>query len=345
MVLVLTGLVPHLEEGNKSECKYTLSTTQRVADSPRLARPELSEEAVALLINALSALVDASEVFPSVIKTDLHACVFHILATILATPSCQAAVVPQSLPILKRFVTSIASHSNSRSDSSTQVRATLTRFLAILKRAQQRDFDSALACEKNAILASTLLVSSTTSLLDAADPLLSRFVSTLFDCLGSRLTSKVAAGCCRSLLLLPKKGPVETGLAAKILPLVLSFLANPEDVEGLDESRSLLASALVAFISTLSTAEQRAVAAKIVVPALLARVEKEPQCKSETAARILELAGKDQVAFKGVVAGLTPGMRSVMEEVLKSGAGKRRERMESEEREEPTIALKMNFGG
>lgn len=326
MVLVLTGLVPTLDEGNKTG-----------------ARHELNEEAVALLTTALSALVDAAQVFPSIIKTDLHACILHIFATILGTGSCQATVVPQSLPIMKRFITALASHASTGSETSTQIRATLTRFLAILKQSQQREFEAALTCEKNTILATTILVSSTASVFTPDDPLIARFVTELFDCLGNRMTSKVAAGCCRSLLLLPKRTPVETSLASQILPRVLSFIANPDDVEGLDETRSLLAQSLVAFISTLPKPEQKQVAAKIIIPALLARAAKEPQSSSETAARLLELAGADQVAFRGVVAGLNPEQKSFMETLLKSAGVGGQKQVVREESDEPTIALKMDF--
>lgn len=301
---------------------------------------------MALLRTALSALVDASHVFPSIIKTDLHACILHIFATILGTGSCQATVVPQALPILKRFVTSLVTPVGAvTQELSTQLRATLTRFLAILKHAQQREFDTALACEKNTILATTILVSSTSSAFEANDPLLKRFIDELFDCLGNRMTSKVASGCCRSLLLLPKKGPVETTLASQLLPRLFTFLANPEDVEGLDETRTLVAQSLVAFIPTLPEASKKELAAKMVIPALLARAAKEPKASAETAARLLELAGADQAAFRTVVAGLNPEQRAFMESVLKSGGvGAKKGVERREESEEPSIALKMDFG-
>jgi len=321
-------------------CIHFTSSSTALTD---LARHELNEEAVALLTTALSALVDAAQVFPSIIKTDLHACILHMFANILGTGSCQATVVPQALPILKRFVTSISQQAEPGSDTSTQLRATLTRFLQILKHAQNRDFDAALACEKNTILTITILLSSAASTFTANDPLVKRFIDELFDCLGSRMTSKVAAGCCRSLLLLPKKGAFEQSLAIQILPQTLTFLANPSPVEGLEESQSTLAHSLVAFLSTLPQPDQRQVACKIVVPALLSRARKEPNARSETAARLLEIAGVDQAGFRGVVAGLDVEERAFMEGVLKSGQGGVR-KVVREDSGEPTIALKMNFG-
>lgn len=296
-----------------------------------------------MLTTSLSALVDAAQVFPSIIKADLHACILHIFATILATGACQATVVPQSLPIFRRFITSLAPDAEATSDTSKQLRATLTRFLQILRISQQREFDAALACEKNTILTTTILLSSAGSALSAEDSLVKHFIEDLFDCLNARLTSKVAAGCCRSLLLLPKKTAFETGIAAQMLPHILSFLANPSDTEGLEESRTTLSQTLVAFISTLSTPNQRQIASKIIIPALLARARNEPGTSQETAARLLEIAGKDQIAFKGVVVGLSTEQRAFIEEVLKSGTGPARREV-VEEDDAPKIALKMNFG-
>ncbi|RAR02328.1 ARM repeat-containing protein [Stemphylium lycopersici] len=326
MVLVLSGLVPGLE------------------DSKAKARHEMNEEAVALLTTALSALVDAAQVFPSIIKADLHACILHIFATILSTGACQATVVPQALPIFKRFITSLAPEAEATDDTSKQLRATLARFLAILKHAQKREFDAALACEKNTILATTILLSSAASAFTPNDPLVQRFVDDLFDCLGTVTTSKVAAGCCRSLLLLPKKSALETSLAKLLLPPTLSFLATPSDVEGLEDSRTTLAQTLVSFISTLPQPPQRQVATKIIIPALLSRAQKEPQATQETAAKLLEIAGADQNAFRGVVTGLSAEQRTFMEAVLRSGQGPRRQETSREDDGMPKIALKMDFG-
>lgn len=288
--------------------------------------------------------MDAAQVFPSIIKADLHACILHIFATIFGTGACQAAVVPKALPIFKRFVTSLAPQAEATEDTSKQLRATLTRFLAILRHAQQREFEAALACEKNTILATTILLSSAASAFSPSDPLIKHFVDDLFDCLNARLTSKVAAGCCRSLLLLPKKGAFEIGLASQMLPQILSFLANPSDVEGLEESRTTLAQTLVSFISTLPKPEQRNLASKIIIPALLARAQKEPNTSQETAARLLDIAGADQAAFRAVVGGLSNEQREFIEGVLKSGQGSGRREVRSGEEEGPKIALKMDFG-
>ena len=343
IVLVLSGLVPGLEESSSKGKPRQLQRRVHVNTHKHVARHELNEEAIALLTTALSALVDAAQVFPSIIKADLHACILHIFATILGTGACQTTVIPQALPIFKRFITSLAPQAEATEDSSRQLRSTLSRFLTILRHAQQREFEAALACEKNTILATTILLSSAASAMSPNDPLIKRFVDNLFDCLNAQLTSKVAAGCCRSLLLLPRKGAFEMGLAAQMLPQILSFLANPSDIEGLEDLRTTLASTLVAFISTLPNPQQRQLASKIIIPALLARAQKEPHTSQETAARLLEIAGADQEAFRTVVGGLSVDQRAFIEGVLKSGQGMGRREVRGGDEEAPKIALKMDF--
>lgn len=90
-----------------------------------------------------------------------------------------------------------------------------------------------------------------------------------------------------------------------------------------------------------------AVATALVAPALLSRAASEgAETYRETSARLLELASVDQAAFRGVVAGMSEGQRAFVEEVIRSG--KRTGEVESEDgggAAQPTIALKMDFGG
>jgi hypothetical protein len=173
IVLVLAGLLPNLIE----------------AQQP--ARHQLTEEAVTLVRVSLNALVDAAEIFPTIIKTDLHACIIHIFATILGTGSCQAVVVPQSLPILKRFITSIPAPRNGkksdRDSSVIQLQGCLKRFLSIYTNAQKRETEMSLPCVKNTLLASTLLLTSGTNYLSASEPLVTRFLDEVADCLSDRM--------------------------------------------------------------------------------------------------------------------------------------------------------------
>ncbi|KAF2398248.1 ARM repeat-containing protein [Trichodelitschia bisporula] len=322
IVLVIGGLVPNLAE-DKSRVRH-----------------ELNDEAVGLLTLSLSALVDASAVFPSVIKTDLYACIIHIFATILATPSCQTTVVPQALPILRRFLSSLVQ--TPQSETPAQLRSALARFLAILSVAQRREFDDALACEKNTLLACTVLLSTAGSLFEPADPVLARTVSAITDCLASRLPSKVAASCVRSLLLLPRRDQVADALATRLLPQLLTFSTQPTDIEGLAESREIVVAALTTWAVTINPSK-RPTAVALVVPALVGRAACDGrETYRETAGRLLELAAADAAAFKAVVTGLIPGVKSLLEEVIREGNVKKSAGLE-EGNGEPTIALKMNF--
>ncbi len=88
----------------------------------------------------------------------------------------------------------------------------------------------------------------------------------------------------------------------------------------------------------------------LVLPTLLSRASGEENpggVYPETSARLLELAGADQVAFRGVVAGMTEGQKAFMEAVIKAGRvrGAGQQRSADGEDKEPTIALRMNFGG
>jgi hypothetical protein len=266
----------------------------------------------------------------------------HIFATILATPSCQTTVVPQALPIFKRFLTSITT--NPQPETGTQLRSALTRFLTILKKAQQREFDQATQCEKNALLACTILLSSAGSVFAPDDPLLQRFTTELSECLESRFPSKVAANCARSLLIMPKRCPAEEALAALLLPQLLGFLSRSSDVEGIEESFPVVSQALSAWTQTLSgSPDQVSVAMALVIPSLLSRASTAGATTyKETASRLLELAAVDQTRFRSCVGTLDGEQKTFMEQVIREG-GAKREIVRREESGEPSIALKMDF--
>ena len=87
----------------------------------------------------------------------------------------------------------------------------------------------------------------------------------------------------------------------------------------------------------------------VIMPMLLQRasIEGEPVYK-ETSARLLELAGSDQAGFRGVVAGLSEGQKGFMEGVITKGRkaqGAVRAGSEDAGGREPSIALRMDFGG
>ncbi|KAK8108407.1 hypothetical protein PG984_014208 [Apiospora sp. TS-2023a] len=118
IVLVLSGMLPNLVEAGQP------------------VRHQLTEEAVLLIRTGLSAIVDAAEVFPDIIKTDLHACIIHIFATILATPTCQDIIG--------------GAESNAAPDYKSlthiQLQGCLRRFLSIYLNAQKRELPSSLQC-------------------------------------------------------------------------------------------------------------------------------------------------------------------------------------------------------
>jgi hypothetical protein len=189
-----------------------------------------------------------------------------------------------------------------------------------------------------------VLLSSAGSVFKPDDPLLSRFITELADCLESKYPTKVAANCARSLLLLPKRNPSEEALASLLLPHLLSFLSSPSDIEGIEESRPLVSQALTAFVQQISK-DKVGVAMAIVVPTLLARASKEGTgVYKEVAARLLELAAADGMAFRSVAGGLSVEQRGFLEEVIREG-GAKRVIEKREDSGEPSIALKMNFGG
>jgi hypothetical protein len=175
IVLVLSGVLPNLSEGNQP------------------VRHQMNEEAIILVRNSLNALVDAAEVFPSIIKTDLHACIIHIFATILATPSCQELIVPQSLAILKRFIASVPPTPSTGEDGNlppqAQMQGCLRRFLSIYVNAQKREEPTSLACVKNCLLATTILFTSGKNQLPANHPLVARYLDEVIDCLTDRMVS------------------------------------------------------------------------------------------------------------------------------------------------------------
>ncbi|KAJ2906773.1 Pof6 interactor protein 1 [Zalerion maritima] len=343
IVLVLSGLLPNLSESNQP------------------VRHQMTEEGVLLVRTSLNALVDAAEVFPSVIKTDLHACIIHVLATILRTPSCQEVIVPQTLPMLKRFLISMMGSrkegEEGMSKTDVQLQGYLRRMLSIYVQAQKREQPTDLACVKNSLLSLTILFTSGRNYFSASEPLVERYMEEVLDCLTDRMTAKIAANCIRSLLLNPHPTTADQTMHRFFLPRLVKFITDvsPSDPEG---ARTLVSQSLVQFVSAVSLPERRPVAMALVFPALLKRAADEggemeaagedaASLYKETSERFLELAALDQMAFKGIVAGLGEEQKTFFEKVLVSGRDSARDRRKSDDGggEQPTIALKMDFGG
>ncbi|KAK4137247.1 ARM repeat-containing protein [Trichocladium antarcticum] len=333
IVLVLSGLLPSLSE------------------SPQPMRHQMTEEAVLLVKTSLNALVDAAEVFPAIIKTDLYACIIHIFATILASPACQEVIVPQSLPTLKRFIMSM---SNSRrasddggSQTDTQLLGCVRRFLSIYLNAQKREAATSLTCVKNCLLALTILFTAGHNNLPASEPLVARFLEELLDCLTDRMTAKMASNCIRSLLLQPHPTAASLTLTRHLLPHLLAFLTTTDPDEDPEDARGLVAHALCGYVATVG-GDRAGVAMALVLPALLARAlgEGGRGAYRETSARLLELASADPAAFRAVVGAMGAGQRGFLDEVIRAGrqAGPREGVAGEAGEREPSIALKMDFG-
>ncbi|KAK8076747.1 hypothetical protein PG994_004019 [Apiospora phragmitis] len=332
IVLVLSGMLPNLVETGGQQAG--------------VLRHQLTEEAVLLIRTGLSAIVDAAEVFPDIIKTDLHACIIHIFATILATPTCQETIVPQALPMLKRFVASMCSASSRAEEMSNssntdgamaapdykslthiQLQGCLRRFLSIYLHAQKRELPTSLQCVKNCLLAVTILFTGGRNQLAANDGLVSRFLDEVIDCLMDRMTAKIAANCVRSLLLQASPTPADQSIARYLLPRLISFVTNtdPEDPEG---ARKLVALTLAQYVSHVGP-DHAPIVMAVVAPTLLSRAASEGQgVYAETSARLLEMAASGpeyQAAFRGVVAAMSEGQKAFMEEVIRSGRSQRDE--------------------
>ena len=317
-----------------------------------------SDDAVSLIHSSLNALVDASAIFPSVIKKDLHACIFHIFATILGTAACQASAVPQSLPVFKRFLQSIAVEEIERSgegQAHDQLVGCLTRFLSILGNAQRRESEASLPCAKNTLLAMTILLTTASRSLPPTSPLITKVLDEMLDCLGDVGLAKVSAGCLRSLLLNPSKSETGEVVAVHLIPRRLHFITDVQHPDP-EEVGPILTQALTSFASSFtsssSSIDAQAAAYCLVLPAILHRAANEGKASyKEVASRILELASSNQPIFKGVVLKLEPEQKSLMEKAIReSGIGAvgsegARKRASREVPEEPTIALKFSFGG
>lgn len=95
--------------------------------------------------------------------------------------------------------------------------------------------------------------------------------------------------------------------------------------------------------------ERVSAAMSLIIPTLLARTTAEgEEVFGETSSRLLELAAIDQESFRAIVSGMSGGQRAFLEEVIKSGQQATMISNQDDGTEvggQPTIALKMNFGG
>jgi hypothetical protein len=209
--------------------------------------------------------------------------------------------------------------------------------LTILKHAKRRETPASLPCEKNTLLACAVLVSAVQPLLDSDNALVTNFLFELRDCLSTASTTKVAAGCLRTLLL--------QGIAARhAFLLAIDFVQDELDVEAFSESKNMVGQTLTLYASKLADKE-RAAAVALLISLFLKRASRESSTAHiEIAARLLELAAAENTTFRAVVARMTNEEKATMEKVLKSQARLRAGNHDGTTDHEPTIQLKMNFG-
>lgn len=159
-------------------------------------------------------------------------------------------------------------------------------------------------------------------------------------------TAKIAANCVRSLLLQPNPTAADLSIARYLLPRLIAFVTNvePEDPE---RARSLLARTLCLYVGSLQQA-RRSAAMSLVIPTLMTRATGEgEEAYGETSERLLELAAVDQGTFRAIVGAMSGSQRALLEEVIRSGrqAAGDSDKANIGESGQPTITLKMNFGG
>lgn len=131
-----------------------------------------------------------------------------------------------------------------------------------------------------------------------------------------------------------------------MFPRLVGFVTNaePEDPE---QARSLIAHALCQYVASVDPGRATA-AMSVVIPTLLTRANAEgEELYGEVSARLLELAAVHQASFRAIVGGLSGPQRSFLEEVIRSGRDTSggSERAGTDGTGQPSITLKMNFGG
>ena len=330
IILVMTGMIPTLD------------------DPPGHAMRPLSEEGVTLIQMCFQALVDVAEVFPSIIRADLHACIFHCYCTILATGTCQVEVVPRVMPIFRSFLQDMAKRSMD-GVSGRLVRGCLSRMLAILSYAQRRESNSSIICAKNTLLSMTIVLTTCGNVIPTKDELVVKAVEEFLDCLQDVGLAKIAASCVRSLLLTSPKSSCDEFVSRALWPRILELVNNPS-ADDPEYVKTPLIQALTATVPILR-GPGRSAAMSILVPSLLLRATQalpngsKENLRKESASRLLELVAVDAAAFRAAVSGLNEAQRSTLETLLRAaGVGaKKKEETDEEADARPAIALRMDF--
>jgi hypothetical protein len=149
------------------------------------------------------------------------------------------------------------------------------------------------------------------------------------------------------LLVQPARTSADQSIARYLFPRLVAFVTNcePDDPE---RARPLVSHTLCQYVASVE-ADKVPAAMSLVIPTLLARTAAEgDETFPETSSRLLELAAVDQEVFRAVVGGMSGGQRAFLEEIIRSGqqaAGVPGKDVTDAGAGQPTIALKMDFGG
>jgi hypothetical protein len=103
---------------------------------------------------------------------------------------------------------------------------------------------------------------------------------------------------------------------------------------------------LTSSVATLSNQSSRSAAIAMIVPALLLRAEGLGKNSfKEMSSRLLEMAAVEPLAFRSCVISLTEEQRSLLEGLLRSSGGLRKQADgdEFDNDAKPTIELRMDF--
>ncbi len=135
-------------------------------------------------------------------------------------------------------------------------------------------------------------------------------------------------------------------MARYLVPRLIAFVTNvePDDPE---QARSLVAHSLCLYVGAVG-ADRTAAAMSLVIPTLMARATAEgPERYPETSARLLAVAAINQDVFRGIVGAMSAAQRGLLEEVVRAGqqASSSASENNTDAAGQPTIQLKMNFGG
>ncbi|KAI5305951.1 hypothetical protein KEM56_002753, partial [Ascosphaera pollenicola] len=339
IILVLAGILPNLSE------------------TSHLARFTASEETAGLIHFSLSSLVHVVEVFPSIIRNDLCACMLYIFMVLLRNGPCQVEVVPRSLPIMRQFLQGMIRRTDlgNKSDlqiSSLQIRGCLKSLLSILEIAQRRESEFSLSCAKNTLLAMTIVLSTGHIVIPPQDTILVQVLDHYLECLEDVGLSNIVSGCLRTLLLgTSSPSPANDVIGRYLLPRLLAFIthmpfdSHKEALNDPENSKPIIVKALVSFI-TSSPPETTSVAMSLIIPALLKRARNDGEGSyGETASRLLEIAAAHPQQFRALVAHMPPPSSSFLEEIIRSKVAKPQEKKDddAQEQSKPSITLRMDF--